>query len=232
MVKDQEIKICCTWNDKTTCANCKIEEFLNCRFDKKKWLFFILNQIPTRLFAIFGLVITGLLYRWWPLIVYLSIGLAFLIFGFEVRIICTHCPHYSSNSKTLRCLGLTGSHKIWKYQPGPMKLWEKIVESGYFFLMISWPIAFESFLIWMVAVEYNTYGLLALLGMIGILAATVIASVQYAYILIIDFCSKCINFSCPMNSVQKEVVDAYLAKNDIMREAWEKAGYKVDKEKK
>jgi hypothetical protein len=37
-----------------------------------------------------------------------------------------------------------------------------------------------------------------------------------------------VNFSCPLNNVPKELVDAYLVKNLIMKEAWEASGYKLN----
>jgi hypothetical protein len=40
-------------------------------------------------------------------------------------------------------------------------------------------------------------------------------------------CSKCVNFSCFFSRVPKEVVDEYLKKNEVMRKAWEEAGYKI-----
>jgi hypothetical protein len=41
-------------------------------------------------------------------------------------------------------------------------------------------------------------------------------------------CAKCINFSCPLNRVPKEVVDDFLNRNPIMKKAWEKAGYRLN----
>jgi hypothetical protein len=41
------------------------------------------------------------------------------------------------------------------------------------------------------------------------------------------FCSKCVNFSCPLNHVPKSMVDEYLERNPVMKEAWEKSGYKL-----
>jgi hypothetical protein len=40
-------------------------------------------------------------------------------------------------------------------------------------------------------------------------------------------CSQCVNFSCPLNSVPKEIVDAYLGRNPVMWQAWEESGYQV-----
>jgi hypothetical protein len=37
-------------------------------------------------------------------------------------------------------------------------------------------------------------------------------------------CSRCVNFSCPLNTVPRETVEAYLARNPVMRRAWEESG--------
>lgn len=36
-------------------------------------------------------------------------------------------------------------------------------------------------------------------------------------------------FSCPLNKAPKEVVDSYLEKNPVMKEAWESSGCVVGK---
>jgi hypothetical protein len=40
-------------------------------------------------------------------------------------------------------------------------------------------------------------------------------------------CSRCVNFSCPLNCVPKGIVDAYLVRNPVMRRAWEESGWQV-----
>jgi hypothetical protein len=42
------------------------------------------------------------------------------------------------------------------------------------------------------------------------------------------YCTNCVNFSCPLNSVSKQVIDEYLKINPIMRETWEKSGWQID----
>ena len=44
----------------------------------------------------------------------------------------------------------------------------------------------------------------------------------------ITTCNHCVNFSCPLNRVPKQVVDAYLEKNPGMKEAWLNSGYKIE----
>ncbi|EHQ35617.1 hypothetical protein [Methanoplanus limicola] len=41
------------------------------------------------------------------------------------------------------------------------------------------------------------------------------------------YCSRCVNFSCPLNTVEKRIFDEYLLKNDVMMDAWKKYGYKT-----
>ena len=41
-------------------------------------------------------------------------------------------------------------------------------------------------------------------------------------------CSRCINFSCPLNGVPKSVVDRYLLRNPVLLEAWKSQGYQID----
>ena len=38
-------------------------------------------------------------------------------------------------------------------------------------------------------------------------------------------CTRCVNFSCPLNGVPKHIVDDYLHRNPIMRQTWEAKGY-------
>ena len=40
----------------------------------------------------------------------------------------------------------------------------------------------------------------------------------------VEECIRCINFSCPVIAVPKPLVDAYLRRNPLMREAWEASG--------
>ena len=57
---------------------------------------------------------------------------------------------------------------------------------------------------------------------------TSIGLIIFLGILIKRRCARCINFSCVFNHVPKEVVDDFLKKNPIMKEAWEKTGYKLN----
>jgi hypothetical protein len=59
---------------------------------------------------------------------------------------------------------------------------------------------------------------LALIALAGV--------VSFAFSLRKHVCTRCVNFSCPANGVPKEIIDAYLRRNPVMRRAWEESGYR------
>jgi hypothetical protein len=89
------------------------------------------------------------------------------------------------------------------------------------------PLVVEGYGIWFVAVNYAEYGLISLLGLVGIMVASLLAGVSFILVLKTFFCPTCVNFSCPMNTVPKTVIDEYLKKNDVMRKAWEESGWSI-----
>ncbi|MGD1992027.1 MAG: hypothetical protein PVI59_02430 [Anaerolineae bacterium] len=221
-------QLLCTWRDEAECGPCDLQYELGCRFDRREFVFFVLNQIPSLVMALFGLVVIGLLVdAWWPLVVFVGACIILWGLGLETRVLCSHCPYWAEDSRTLHCWALTGSPKIWRYRPGPMNGVEKAIILGFFGFLVAFPVSVEGYGIWLMAREYGVYGLYALLGMIGVTVATLLAALQFVLILRRHYCEQCVNFSCPLNRVPKVMVDAYLRKNPVMREAWEKAGYHV-----
>ena len=218
----------CTWNEESGCVACGLQGKLNCRLNPRDFTFFMLNQVPSLVMALFGLILIGLLAEtWWPLIVYAAGCIALWGLGIETRILCSHCPYWAEDGKTLRCSALTGSPKWWRYRPEPMNKLEKTILLLFFSFVVLFPVLIEAYGIWVMAIDYAGFGLYALLGMIGVTIATLMAGLQFLYILRYYFCSKCVNFSCPLNRVAKPMVDEYLAKNAVMKEAWERSGYKL-----
>ena len=218
----------CTWNEESGCIECDLKGKLSCRLNTRDFTFFMLNQVPSLVMALFGLVLIGLLAgAWWPLIVYAVGCIALWGLGIETRILCSHCPYWAEDGKTLHCWALTGSPKVWRYRPEPMNKLEKTVLVFFFSFVVLFPVLAEAYGIWLMAASYAEFGLYALLGMIGVTIATLLAGLQFLYILMYYFCSRCVNFSCPLNRVPKSMVDEYLAKNPVMKEAWERTGYRL-----
>ena len=104
---------------------------------------------------------------------------------------------------------------------------EKTILVLFFSFVVLFPVLIEAYGIWLMSVSYAEFGLYALLGMIGVTVATLVAGLQFLYILMYHFCSKCVNFYCPLNRVPKSMVDEYLARNPVMKEAWERSGYEL-----
>jgi hypothetical protein len=111
----------------------------------------------------------------------------------------------------LHCHANFGVYKLWKYQPGPMSRGEKIQFLVGALILLSYPFPFL-----LLAQEY----LLVLIGL-----TTAISGI---FILRKNVCSRCINFSCPLNAVPKLLVDAYLRRNPRIQAAWEASGYRLD----
>ena len=90
------------------------------------------------------------------------------------------------------------------------------------------PLSVMGYGIFHVIVNYADHGVIALLRLAGIAVSNLVASASFANTLKTFYCSQCVNFSCPLNTVPKATVDAYLRKNRVMREAWEQDGYQLD----
>jgi hypothetical protein len=132
-------------------------------------------------------------------------------FGFwEIKILCSHCPFYAKKGLLLECPANLGCPKLWKYNPAPINSWEKLQLVIGFSILFGYPIYFS-----IIGEQYLWAGLTAL------------GAIAFFVILGIFTCSKCVNFSCLFNRVPKEVVDEYLMKNEVIRKAWEEAGYKI-----
>jgi len=65
----------------------------------------------------------------------------------------------------------------------------------------------------------NKYYVWAIPPIIGLLV--------FCYIVKKFHCSKCFNFSCPLNNQPKWVIDEFLKRNPTIRKAWEKRGWQI-----
>jgi hypothetical protein len=219
----------CTWDDQSDCSSCDIQGKLACKWDMKILSGFHGIAWPPILMTIFGIVFVGVLTgAWWPLYSYI-IYFALMFGVFEIRFLCSHCPYYAEKGNILHCLANHGSLKIWSYHPGPLNKFEKFMM---YFLIVTiffvFPLAIQGYGIWHLSINYAEFGLISLLGLIGITGAGLVASISFVITLKTFFCPNCVNFSCPLNTVPKPIIDEYLKKNDVMREAWQKAGWEID----
>lgn len=214
----------CTVRDDSDCMSCNLGNSLHCKWDREVLGGFIaIASVPfigTFILLVLIWVLTG---QWWPIALY--IVLIFIIFGYEISFLCSHCPYYAGEGKTLKCLGNNGMRKIFRYNPAPMNRWEKFMMKFLVdFFYVAVPVAASAAVI--LLAYYGNYGTVALAAVTGLSILLICTCGELFRILKTFYCSMCVNFSCPLNTVEKEVVDGYLSKNDVMREAWERAGYR------
>ena len=197
----------CTWDPNADCVNCHNEKLLNCRMNYRELIHFVLLTFNLFIPAVIGMVLGGYA-------IYLIGYAAFWVFFFgffETRILCSHCPFYAERGFTLHCLANYGLPKFWKYHPEPMNLFEKVSLAIGIAILFGYPLPF-----------------LILGAQFVLLALTCYAGVLWLFVMQKGVCSKCVNFSCPLNRVPKKIVDNYLQRNPTMRQAWEAKGYKLD----
>jgi hypothetical protein len=219
----------CTWDEQADCKGCAIKGELQCKWDRRVLNGFYAVSFPPLVIAILGMVVVSVLTgAWWMPVAYV-IYIPVMLGIFETRFLCSHCPYYAEDSTTLHCLANHGNPKLWRYHPGPMNRLEKFMMTFLVFAMMFFlaPLAVEAYGIFFIAVHYAEYGLISLLGLVGITVASLLTSLSCILALRIFFCSTCVNFSCPVNTVPKTVIDEYLKKNDVMRKAWEESGWQT-----
>jgi len=197
----------CTWDPDADCANCCDRNLLNCRMNYSDLIQFGLLTFSIFIPAVIGMVLGGYA-------IYLTGYAAFWVFFFgffEIRILCSHCPFYAEGGFILHCLANYGLPKFWRYHPEPMSLFEKVSLVIGIAILFGYPLPF-----------------LILGSQFVLLALTCYAGVLWFFVMQKGVCSRCVNFSCPLNRVPKKVVDNYLRRNEVMRQAWEAKGYKLD----
>lgn len=182
----------------TSCTDCPVSAKVHCHFQPKDLLHFLLISSPG--FVIGGAVMYG--YSLLVLAMYISVIVGF--FGFlEIRIICSHCPHYAEEGKTLTCWANHGSPKLWKYRPGPMSQLERLLFFGG--LILVWGLPLPFFLL--------TGGWL-------LLSLYILTNVAFFVTLTLFLCSKCMNFACPLNGVDQNGRDMFLEHNPAVAKHW------------
>ncbi|MHA1307905.1 MAG: hypothetical protein ACTSO7_12625 [Candidatus Heimdallarchaeota archaeon] len=215
----------CIANEDSNCADCDINELLFCRFDKKYVRGFMLGNTFYRILAITILIITGFIFgHWWMVGTYT--GLVILtFFVIEPRLLCSHCPYYEKDGKFLKCWALRGMPKFWKYRPGPMKKWEKILMLIFVSFIDLFPFVG---VIWGIVVFARDPNTTLYLGIALIIVSSLFTILAFVFgeFLIRKNCKKCANFSCGMNKVEPQTVAKFLDKNPKMKAAWEESGWK------
>ena len=122
----------------------------------------------------------------------------------EIRVMCSHCPHYAEPGSSLKCWANYGAPKIWEYRPGPMSFVEKFLFLGGFAVIWGYPLYYlitgaQWFLLFVYA----------------------LSTVGCAMTLKLFLCTQCMNFACPLNSVDDATRHAFFKHNPQIAKVWE-----------
>jgi hypothetical protein len=183
------------------CDGCPVSKDVHCHFHGRDLAAFLLVFLPS--FVVGGAGIFRINPWWlapWALIIFSYFGLV------EIRVMCSHCPHYAEPGKNLQCWANYGSPRLWKYRPGPMSMAEKIVFEAGLVLIFGYPLVF------------------LLIGLQWLLLAIyLLTAISFAATLRRSYCSQCMNFACPLNIVDEKVRAAFFQRNPTVAKAWGKA---------
>jgi hypothetical protein len=181
-----------------SCDHCPVSETLHCHFSLRDLAHFLSIAFPPFLLGGAGIYhMNG-----WMLVLWVFLVVGF--FGFvEIRVMCSHCPHYAETGQSLKCWANYGSPKLWKYRPGPMNLMEKAAFFGGFVIVFAYPLIF-------LARGHQWF----------LLVVYAITLIGFFTTLRTFLCSQCMNFACPLNTVQDRIRRLYFERNPEVAKAW------------
>lgn len=180
------------------CADCPVSKEVHCHFRLKELAHFLLVCLPGFIVGGAGILAFGV----WPLAFWIAIIIGFFAF-LEIRVMCSHCPHYAEDGTTLGCWANHGSPKLWKYRPGSMSLIEKIAFFGGLAIVWGYPLPFLG------------VGRLWFLLTLYLLTNAAFFATLKSFL-----CSQCMNFACPLNSVGEATRDLFFQGNPSVAEHW------------
>jgi hypothetical protein len=185
-----------------SCDGCPVGKDVHCHFHGNDLAAFLLVFLPS--FFVGGVAMVKIS-PWW-LVPWIAIIIGY--FGLvEIRVMCSHCPHYAEPGKNLQCWANYGSPRLWKYHPGPMSTVEKIIFEAGLILIFGYPLIFL-----VIGMQW------LLLAVYALTSASFYATLKHSY------CSQCMNFACPLNHVSMEVREAFFARNPVVSAAWNRDG--------
>jgi hypothetical protein len=191
--------VTCTFSD---CKNCVLNNQLQCHFKIWGLLRFFVVAFPPFILAGIGIAHINA----WLLLPWVALALSY--FGLiEIRVMCSHCPHYAEPEiKSLKCWANYGSPKLWKYNPGPMSIIEKVVFFIGLGLLGGYP---------MVILLHSRARLLFVLFILSIISMGGLMSRT--------MCNHCMNFACPFNRVEITLREAFFNLNPTIADTWKGA---------
>ena len=225
LMKSERVPGICVADPDADCDNCSLKDRILCRFEKALADKFLVGNISYRVLATAIALVVGIhTGQWWMAPFYVGfVLLTFLIV--EPRLLCSHCPHYAKEGRTLRCWALRGMPKLWKYHPEPASALEKrtmLIFGGVIDLA---PIAFALYGFYVLLLDWlaGSVNLIILASLVGLTLVFFALAAAFDRMLRGGACKICTNFSCGMNKVPDDLRREFLEKNPTMKEAWERA---------
>lgn len=212
----------CTFNSNSNCNECKNQDKLDCKLDKNQQKISMLAVSSSLIIGVFGLIITGLIIGNWQILILYIVFIFLFFFVIEIRLTCTHCPYYAEKSRHLDCPGNNIFPKIWKFRPEPMNRYEKFGSTFGFILISAIPLLSQLYSIWFFLSNNPNASWVLIIALFGVLIATILSFLMFYSLFLLTFCQRCINFSCQFNKVPKDLVNEYLKRNPVIKNAWEK----------
>jgi len=182
-----------------SCDKCTIRKTINCHFSLKQLTYFYVIVSPT--FLLGGAGIYNVSGR--SLVLWLFLIAAFFVI-IEIRVMCSHCPHYAEPGASLKCWANYGIIKVFTYRPGPMSLLEKSIFLSGFTTIWGYPIFF---------LFISSQWFLLIVYLLTVMA--------FFTTLKLFLCSRCTNFACPLNGVEISTKKEFFKLNPEIAKAWD-----------
>jgi hypothetical protein len=206
------------------CEGCSLNGDLNCRFEKENLIRFLAMVLPFIASGVLGLYIVGTITgTQTPLIAYAAYYVAFFLV-IEPLILCRHCPHYAREGPIIRCHANYGLPRLWKYDPRPMNTLEKAGVLAGFAIFGLYPVAVEAYGIWYLFIALGFVNPPGGLLLMGVTLFTIASAIALLVLLRRHYCTRCINFGCPLNNTPSNLKTAYLNRNLVLKKVWEDSG--------
>ena len=224
----------CTLDKHLDCSLCSIAAYVDCSRHKPAQMVHYYKMIAILVIpGILILVVASfVLNLWWLLPGYILYWFFYQLVG-ELFIRCRHCPFWDESNPKLECRINCGAPKLqWlkpasliRFNPAPLKLWEKFVVQALSIMTILIPIIVAIFVL-TVRIYLEGYINMTVLIVTGLIICQFVTGIYFIRYLTGSLCPTCVHFSCPNNRQPYHVIKEYLARNKIIQTAWEKDLYR------
>ena len=212
----------CT-GDTGDCDGCTLNGDLNCMFKRERLIGFLAMVLPFITASVLGLYIVGTITGNQTFLVAYGAFYAIFFVFIESWILCRHCPHYAREGNIIRCHANYGLPRIWKYDPRPLKAQERAGVLAGFGVFGLYPIAVEGYGIWTLFVVMGFVNPPGGLLLMGVTLFNTISAIALLILLRRHYCTRCVNFGCPLNKTPSALKSAYHVRNPDIKHLWEEA---------